>query len=136
MNAFNFPPPNQAQRDAAYEGVRAAQNLSAVQRDREMVRSGTQNREMLKLVRGLTCLMCPTPAQRYADMQAERREEDVQRAENVKLASAAAVVDADVELREDVINALVKKGFARSVAANRTNTTQRMLAEAKTLRLI
>jgi hypothetical protein len=58
------------------------------------------------------------------------------RREAERAASAARVQDGDTELRLEVIEELVAKGVARHVAANRTNTTPRMLAEARELGII
>jgi hypothetical protein len=47
-----------------------------------------------------------------------------------------AQINADAELRIEVIKELVASGIALHVATNRTNTTAKMLSEAKALDLI
>ena len=44
--------------------------------------------------------------------------------------------NAEVELREEIIEALMEEGKARHVAANLTNTEAKMLAEGKRLNII
>lgn len=42
----------------------------------------------------------------------------------------------DIEIREEIIEALMEEGKARHVAANLTNTTAKMLAEGKRLGIV
>lgn len=49
---------------------------------------------------------------------------------------AVARVKEDASLREQVVEALAAQGIARPVAAERTNTEVKLLAEAKALELI
>lgn len=65
--------------------------------------------------------------------------EDLQRsldARNAETAANVAKIEADVELRQEVVDEMVSNGIARHVALNRTNTEAKMLAEAKAFGII
>lgn len=63
-----------------------------------------------------------------------RARDDARRADaNRKL---AARMSDDAAIREEVIEALVAKGVSRRVAADRTNTTAKMLAEGRALGIV
>jgi hypothetical protein len=68
--------------------------------------------------------------------QARKMIANAQQKQQVRLAEENTRNNDDVELREEVIEALVAEGFSRPVAANKTNTLQKMLAEGKRLGVI
>lgn len=64
----------------------------------------------------------------------EYQREEARAAEETK--KLAARMSDDASIREEVIDALVAKGIARPVAAARTNTLAKMLAEGRALGIV
>jgi hypothetical protein len=75
-----------------------------------------------------------TPEQR-AQRQAQQAQEEADRLRRVQNA-APPVVDPDTDLRLEVIELLVQEGKARHVAADLTNTRQKLHAHARRLGLL